>query len=157
MSGLDRKQFRELIIKPALEGLQLDSKAAQELLLGTAIQESGLKYLHQLGNGPALGVFQMEPATHDDIWENYLAYRPTLAQKIPGTGGSAIRRRAQELVGNLWYAAGMCRVHYLRAPDPLPEAGDLEGQAAYWKKFYNTVQGAGTVEHYIRNWRNAHN
>ena len=155
--SLDKGQFTELVIIPALESLQLNSKAAQELLLGTAIQESGLRYLHQLGDGPALGLFQMEPATHDDIWENYLAYRATLAQKIPGTGGSAIRRKAVEMVGNLWYAAGMCRVHYLRAPEPLPEAGDLEGQAAYWKKWYNTAQGAGTVEHYIRNWRKAHN
>jgi len=25
----------------------------------------------------------------------------------------------------------------------------LEDQAKYWKKYYNTVAGAGTVEHFI--------
>lgn len=152
--GLKLEHVEDLIIHPALEALQLNSQAARELLLGTAIQESNLTYLEQLGGGPALGLFQMEPATHDDIWYNYLAYRGELAQRVPG---GVVGRQAIEMVGNLWYAAAMCRIHYYRAPDPLPEAGDLEGQAAYWKKYYNTVQGAGTVEHYIRNWQQAHN
>lgn len=152
--SLDKGQFTELVIIPALEVLKLDSPAARELLLGTAIQESGLTYLKQLGGGPALGLFQMEPATHDDIWDNYLRYRGELSSRI----NVLCRLNIPEmLVTNLLYAAAMCRVHYLRAPDPLPEAGDLDGQAAYWKKWYNTAQGAGTVEHYIRNWRKAHN
>jgi len=154
MSGLDKAQFTELVINPALDVLELNSQAARELLLGTAIQESGLRYLKQLGGGPALGLFQMEPATHKDIWDNYLRYRGELTARI-----SVLCRLPIEemLVTNLLYAAAMCRVHYLRAPDPLPEAGDLEGQAAYWKKWYNTAQGAGTVAHYISNWRKAHN
>lgn len=153
MSGLNKDQFAELVIDPVLDRLHLNSPAARELLLGTAIQESGLRYLAQLGNGPALGLFQMEPATHDDIWDNFLAYRPELAQRLQGT---ALKKSPMTMVGNLWYAAGMCRIHYYRVSAPLPEAGDLEGQAAYWKKYYNTELGAGTVEHYIRNWRNAH-
>lgn len=151
--GLNKEQFVELVINPVLDSLDLNSQAAQELLLGTAIQESGLTYLCQLGGGPALGVFQMEPATHDDIWENFLAYKPDLAHKLQGT---AIKKHAMTMVGNLWYAAGMCRIHYYRVKEALPAAGDLESQAAYWKKYYNTSQGAGTVEHYIRNWQRAH-
>ena len=154
MSGLDKAQFTELVINPALDVLELNSQAARELLLGTAIQESGLRYLKQLGGGPALGLFQMEPATHKDIWDNYLRYRGELKARIDVLCRLPIE---EMLVTNLLYAAAMCRIHYLRAPDPLPEAGDLEGQAAYWKKWYNTAQGAGTVEHYIRNWRKAHN
>jgi len=154
MTGLNKEQFTDLIIDPILEALRLNSRAARELLLGTAIQESGLKYLAQLGDGPAVGLFQMEPATHDDIWKNFLAYQPKFAERLIGTG---VKKNAIAMAGDLWYAAGMCRLHYYRVSAPLPEAGDLESQAAYWKKYYNTIQGAGTVEHYIRNWRNAHN
>ena len=151
---IDISQFRELIIKPALTVIDAYSDAADELVLGTALQESRLQYIKQLGNGPALGVFQMEPATHDDIWENYLAYKDDLADAVKSlaapNGGA--HPSANELIGNMWYAAAMCRIHYLRVSDPLPEAGDVPGQAAYWKEHYNTYLGAGTEEEYEENW-----
>ena len=147
---LDIGQLRELVIRPALEALHLYSEAAEELVIGTAIQESGLRYLRQLGHGPALGLWQMEPATHDDLWLNFLAYRPDLANRVESLVAAPI---PQALAGNLWYAAAMCRVHYYRAPEALPEAGDSEGQAALWKLRYNTPRGAGTVEEYLANWR----
>lgn len=143
--------FMEYVIRPALRALQLQSTAAEELLLGTALQESRLTYLVQLGNGPALGVFQMEPATHDDIWENFLVYKPALAKHLENM---SVRRVAKAMPANMLYAAGMCRVHYYRRPEKLPAAGDIEAQAAYWKKHYNTHLGAGTVEEYLHNWRN---
>jgi len=150
--GLDIDQFVTRIIDPALDLLKLNSLAARELLLGTALQESRLTYLVQLGKGPALGLFQMEPATHDDIWENFLAYKPELSGRIAQIEPEY---DAHAMIGNLWYAAAMCRVHYFRAKASLPEAGDLNAQAAYWKRYYNTVRGAGTVDEYIHNWRSA--
>jgi len=147
---LDIHQFRELVIVPALEAIDARSLAAEELLLGTALQESGLMYLKQIGGGPALGLFQMESITHDDIWLNYLAYRPILSEKMTALEPS---QAARALVTNLLYAAAMCRVHYLRVTSPLPEAGDYEAHAAYWKKYYNTPAGAGTAEEYLTNWK----
>jgi len=143
------EHFKTLIIQPALERIGLYSESASQLLLGTALQESNLRYLKQLGNGPALGLFQMEPATHDDIWNNFLLYRGVLADKVevlaPGYD-------AAPMVWNLIYAAAMCRVHYYRVPEALPAAGDYEAQANYWKRFYNTELGAGTREEYLVNW-----
>jgi len=67
--------FRRDVIAPVLQKSGLDSEAAEELLLGTAVQESlNFKYRRQMGGGPARGYFQMEPATHDDIWDNYLQF-----------------------------------------------------------------------------------
>lgn len=147
-------QFIEFVIQPTLAHLELGGRAAEELLLGTAIQESRVHYLHQVGGGPAQGVFQMEPATHADIWQNYLAYKPDLAKKVNelsllGPGD------IPQMTGNMYYAAAMCRVHYRRVPKALPEAGDLEAQADYWKEFYNTFLGAGTVDEYIENYQEA--
>lgn len=147
--------FRDLIIRPTLKHLGLESEAAVELLLGTAIQESSLTYLTQLGSGPAKGLFQMEPATHDDIWSNYLAYREELGVKVAKTCNRHRLGQADEMVGNLWYATAMARVHYLRVPHPLPAPGDVDAMAAYWKSFYNTHEGAGTEEEYIENWNEA--
>ena len=61
--ALDAKQLRELVIKPALLEIELWSEAAEELVLGTAIVESRLSFIKQLGSGPALGFWQIEPDT----------------------------------------------------------------------------------------------
>lgn len=145
-------QLLNLIITPTLKHLGLYSDAAAELVLGTAIQESHLKYLKQLGGGPALGIYQMEPDTHDDIWLTYLHYRPYLADKVKELELPQFVSGADEMVGNLYYATAMCRIHYRRRKEPLPVAGDLSGQAAYWKRFYNTSLGKGTMTDYIHNW-----
>ena len=75
-------QAQSLVIRPALEKLSLRSLSAEELVLGTAIVESGLTYLKQHGDGPALGLWQVEPATHDDLYTNFLNYRPELGSKL---------------------------------------------------------------------------
>lgn len=146
------EQLRQLIVRPALDTLGLWSRAAENLVVGTAAAESGLKYLAQLG-GPALGIFQCEPATHSDLWCSYLDFRPELAAKVmvaAGRGTKTPRLPPHDwLVFNLRYAAAICRVHYLRVPHPLPAADDVEGLARYWKAHYNTALGAGTVEHFV--------
>lgn len=150
---IDAIHLVRCVIRPVLKDLGLWSVPAEALVLGTACQESncGL-YLTQLGNGPALGIFQMEPRTHDDIWNRYLADRQDLAKKVNrwricwGNGAGA-----EEMAGNLYYAAAMCRVHYLRVSEPIPDT--LEGQAAYWKEYYNTPAGAGSASDYMGSWR----
>jgi len=139
------QHFRNAVVRPVLDGLGLRSAAAEELVMGTAAHESGLTYLKQVGGGPALGVCQMEPATHDDIWKNFLEYRPVLASDLRDMFGPAAGAAAH-LVWNLAYAVAMCRIHYLRVKDPLPQVEDVDGLAAYWKAHYNTAAGAGTVE-----------
>lgn len=49
------------------------------------------------------------------------------------------------------FAVLMARCHYLRRPEPIPYT--LDEQAAYWKRYYNTVLGAGDPEDYIRHWQ----
>lgn len=47
--GINPHQLRDLVIRPTLKRLGFWSTAAEELVLGTAIQESSLQYLQQLG------------------------------------------------------------------------------------------------------------
>jgi len=161
MVGLDVKQFRELVVRPTLEQIDLWSEAAENLVVGTAVQESRLCFLKQKGGGPALGVYQPEPATHADVWVNFLRFRSGLARKVkalaPSNGmlvGSPPPHPSHtQLITNLAYATAICRVIYYRRPEPLPAADDIPGLAAYWKQHYNTPRGAGTAMEWEDNYR----
>lgn len=148
--------FTTRVIEPVLCHLSeiAFSRAASQLLLGTALHESmGLKHRRQVGGGPARSLFQMEPATHDDIWTNFLAYRDGLKGQIESLLSSPTANKHRELEFNDNYAAGMARVHYFRAPDALPKSNDLISQSNYWKKHYNTEKGAGTPTKYQNDWK----
>lgn len=148
---MESKQLLEEVIEPTLIFLDMDSPAARKLLLGTAAQESHMgRWIKQI-KGPALGIYQMEPATHDDIWDNYLAYRPSLVAKLeqllcPGFS------KVEQLKWNLAYATAMARIHYRRVPEPLPEGVDPEPLGMYWKEYYNTFEGKGTLSEFNHNY-----
>ena len=142
--------FRQQITD-TLKAIGLYSENAVELLMGTCAQESHLgKYRRQLGGGPALGIFQMEPATFRDISENYLRYKPELREKILQAAGIEYFN-AEELVDNDWMAICFARVHYLRVKEAIP--CNLSGWAYYWKRYYNTRLGKGTEEEFIANYK----
>lgn len=139
------------LIASVLKELNLHSDNAVNLLMGTAAQESHLgRYRKQLGGGPALGIFQMEPATFDDIVKNYLRYKPELAARIERVARIS-RFKAEDLENNDLLATCMARVHYLRVREAIPS--DLEGWARYWKRYYNTLLGKGTEEEFIANYK----
>lgn len=147
---LHPKQFRELVIRPVIDAMGMGGEAAEQLLLGTALVESDLEWLKQMGGGPALGVYQMEPATHDDIWLNWLVHSPGISIKMVPFRTGYNEAHAPDMVGNLYYATAMCRLHYYRRPEPLPAAGDLDGLAAYWKQWYNTPRGKGRPADFVK-------
>ena len=154
---MDKNQLKKLIEKTLKElkykNMPLNSAAAVNLLLGTAAQESRTgKYIYQLNDGPALGIFQMERNTETDIWENYLKYNENLAYSLLKVCGyEEIPINALE--GNLIYQICMARIHYFRVPQALPDSHDIAGLAAYWKKYYNTHLGAGTIEEFKKNYK----
>jgi hypothetical protein len=147
--------FLTAVIRPTLIQIGLHSKAAEQLLLGTAIQESDLVHRRQLGNGPGRSFFQMEPDTHDDIWENFLTFRKGVAEKVTKLLSSPSADKIDALEHNDRYACAMARVHYLRVAEPIPAVGDIAAMANYWKQHYNTPLGAGTATQFIAKWRKA--
>lgn len=158
--GWTAGSFLRDVIDPALDLLAIDDSesfaSARLMLLGTAVQESLLKHVEQLPDkrgkrGPALGYFQMEPITHNDIWENYLKYKPMFAAQIVHIAGFASGVPKPALLKfHPIYAATMARVHYRRKPGNIPSAGNINGMAAYWKKHYNTPSGKGKESEFIQ-------
>lgn len=136
------------------------SEAVARLLLGTAATESLLRYRRQIGfrmdrlNG-AWGLWQTEyGAVSDSVI--YLRRRGDVlanaARFVNMAGvfdmsGHSIMRRIHD---DDRFAVVIARLHYFRVAEAVPDT--LEGQAAYWKKYYNTRLGAGTVAGYVRNW-----
>ena len=141
------EDFLLKVIVPTLRVLGLDGPDAEQLLLGTAIQESGINDVVQAGGGPALGYFQIEPNTHNDVWNNYLNSLPILAAKVAKALPEGEGPNPRWLIGFPQYECAIVRIIYERCPGKIP--ADLEGQAAYYKQYYNTPQGAATTEEYV--------
>ncbi|MFN0043743.1 MAG: hypothetical protein ACKVSF_11100 [Alphaproteobacteria bacterium] len=144
-------EFRAEIVDPALRLLDLHSPAASNLLLGTALVESNLVYRRQKGGGPALGLFQIEPTTFDDIYRRYLPRQTSWL----GSVNTLLRpydMPIEQLVDNDRFACAIARLKYRMARPPLPLADDIEGLAAYWRLHYN-AGGKGTVERFVALYR----
>jgi len=145
------------IIQPTLDKMgwsgspiAINSRAAAQLLLGTALVESRLVFLRQL-QGPALGFYQMEPRTYKDICR-WLDTKIGLKEILQTTNYCEILPPVEALQWNLRLATQFARLHYFRVQERLPDYDDIWAQAAYWKKHYNTSRGKGTVEKYLTIW-----
>lgn len=146
MSGLNLAQIKNEIVRPTLDYLGLGGNAAVNLLTGTALAESDTTYLRQIGGGPALGLWQMEPATHDDCWVNFLCFpaQSRLATKLEAMLAPDLPRQ-QQLITNLRYACAMARIRFYRVREPLPAADDPAGMSQYHKRWYNSPLGAANA------------
>lgn len=149
--GIYIPHLKTEIITSALNYLGLGGARAINQVTGTFLAEGyagGNTYLKQLGKGPAVGAMQMEPATYNDIWKSFLltpkrSHLAALLKNIAGdfnTDNAGIPK-ANTMTGNIFFAAAMCRVHYLRVPTILPLANDATAMAQYHKKYYNTALG----------------
>lgn len=141
---INKKHFLSAVIRPVIISFGMGGKSAETLLLGTVLVESGLSALKQYEDGPALGVYQMEPNTHDDIWKHYLKYNDDLAVivakfMVPGI------ECPNQLQGNLYYATAMARLHYRRIKQALPLETNIIELSEYHKKYYNTIKGVANA------------
>lgn len=134
-------QFRELIVKSTLNDLVLYSKEAEEILIFTcAVETQGGTYLKQI-DGPALGIFQMEPMTYNDIWQNFIKNRSSLCLKLLSNFNVGFMPEESRLIYDLRFATAMARIHYLRVREPLPRDNDPDALWFYYKLYYNTSKG----------------
>ena len=157
---MDLGQFRTEIVQPTLLAITLWSLSAEELLIATAVHESaGLTYIRQLPRadgrqGPALGFFQIEPATAEDLVKRYifqdkteLGKRLRIASQFEPWGN--INER---LIGDMRFGCIIARLKYWSAPPPLPRAGDVPAMASYWWRFYHGDVGENKESDFIASY-----
>ena len=143
---LHADHLRKLIIKPTLTDLNLFSEEISELLMFTcAVESKGGTYLKQLF-GPALGIYQMEPKTYNDIWQNYISKKLNLNLMMGIHFNAYTMIDELTLIYDLRFATAMAALHYNRIDMPLPDANDPEALWAFYKKYYNTVQGSANKD-----------
>ena len=57
---------------------------------------------------------------------------------------------AMRVMGNIPLQVAFCRLKYRRDKHALPGIENIEAQAKYWKRVYNSELGRGTIEHFIK-------
>ena len=93
------------------------------------------------------GLTQVDKGTFD--WLKGLYANTPTAEAIQKRFNIDISRtQYQELETSPVLAMIFCRLRYLRAQGAIPDT--LVGRAEYWKKWYNTSAGKGTVAGYIK-------
>lgn len=147
-------QFRKLIIESSLNDLMLYSSDAEELLVFTCAAESdGGSFLHQV-NGRALGIYQMEPETYNDIWQNYIKLHPHIGMLLSTNFNIVFIPSEDRLIYDLRFCTAMTRLFYARFPEPLPDCNNVDAIWNYYKKYYNTARGAAekysAIKKYLR-------
>tara|TARA_R100000687_G_scaffold65420_1_gene53881 strand:- start:930 stop:1391 length:462 start_codon:yes stop_codon:yes gene_type:complete len=142
------KEDIKSIIDWTLKKIDMYSKDASALVYATGMAESKYKYLSQMGDGPAIGFFQLEPATMKDIMKNYVAYRKPILKSLQDLGYSESDSELR-VKSNIALQVAFCRLKYRRDTFPLPEWWNKKDQAGYWKRVYNTELGKGTVDHFL--------
>lgn len=138
--SLYEPQFREFITRTLMEfAPHYASLPAIELLLLTAAAESDFgTYLYQK-SGPAKGLFQIEPDTHNSIHANYFHRRfPLFRQK-----------EHDALIYDLQYQVIVARGIYADKTETLPSEKNIKGLAMYHKKHWNTYLGDADPENTV--------
>lgn len=152
---INHKQLRELIIQPALKAIDCYTPEAEELLISTCAQESqdGL-YLKQTvgGDNAALGIYQMQPQTHEDIWNSTDQKFSYVKFAILKACNYALRPKPEVMIYNLWYATMMARVFWYHVKEPMPDMSDFNGRWTLYKKYWNTATGKATKEEFEANY-----
>lgn len=126
----------------------LYSENCVELMLMIVAHESvGGKHRRQIGGGPALSLYQIEPPTHDSIWDNSDSIKARAAK-------FGIKRDLSQLELNDKYATFVARHYLAMDKNPLPKT--TEAMAVYCKSYWNRT-GKATPEKYLADynrWRN---
>ena len=145
------QQIKE-IVEYSLYEIDCYSDNALALIVRTGMAESGYRALKGYGEGnPAIGFWQIEPATLHDMIKNYLHYRKKYTDALSNLGMKLEGEDVEiSVMSNLAVQAALCRLHYRRDRDPIPAWDNLEDQGKYWKRVYNTIEGRGTVNHFIK-------
>lgn len=150
---MDPAAYKTDIVRPALKICDMWSPSAENIIVGTALAESGLRYVKQFKGGPALSWLQIEPATYNDTIR-YLNTRQTkIRDKILAACYLETFPEASALIWNLRLSILIARTIYWMAPDPLPHSESVEAMAEYYIKYYHRSNKAKAAN-YIYAWEN---
>ena len=142
---MNQEQFRLHVVRDALGAAGWWSLAVENLIVATAMVESGLEKLVQDRDGPARGVFQIEKVSYSSVLDYIKRDSEKVKTITMACNLIALPEEVDTVIWNLRYAVLITRMFYYRFPDPLPEAFNAQALYDYYSKHYN-AGGKATVE-----------
>lgn len=117
---------------------------AYNLLLETACAETQLGTFPDYTNENGFGICQFEEPGITRAKKQGLKLQDEIFNQW---GINIDLLQLIELRYNPFLSFLCCRLFYKDIPDPIPST--REERATYWKKWYNTYKGSGSVKHYL--------
>lgn len=126
-----------------------DKKGFISLIIETAATESFFGKEITQRRGPALGVFQMEPATYTCIQDNYLKYNNSIRLYILGYKDRSLSN-IDNLKTNIPYQTAYAITLYARyGAHEIEDLSSINVRAQIYKQIWNTYKGSGSVEKFL--------
>lgn len=147
---LNLDQLRKLVIQPSLQALRLYSIEAEQLLVGTALVESGLSFIAQVPNPIARSIWMIEQPTYNSLRLNLISNQGMAQQALDFLWMDAFPTTHDYLAGNVYAACIFARLKYMSVKKPLPPVDDAEKVARYWSQYYNTRNLDSDVARFIQ-------
>lgn len=144
---------------------KLGTEVAVELLMGTCAIESSLgHYFYQMGGGPAVGIFQLEPVTILDMIRRFMPQEPVTRWPLVQAVENVCMLKDLEWISddylihlattNIAFQICVARMKYLSSPKIFPKAPvNVSALAIYWKNIYNTEEGARSTDDFIKTYK----
>lgn len=152
--GISSHDLLQQVIQPTLQQLGVTSAAAEQLLLATAYHQSGLG--KQLQSKQGLGIFDITPEQHTEVWDHYLAKDCDLASQVRGMASQHEFPKAphSELICNLRYATAIAWMLFQYHGVKIPDVADPCMMARCWQKVFGNQSGSGAeTEYFAQHYR----
>lgn len=112
--------------------------ARAETNCGKAIDRTPLMY--------GVGLMQFDEVGFNDVKDRTKKYHSIIKERLHIDLDFV---KFEWLVYNPFLSILFARLKYKLIPEEVPD--NIYSRAKYWKKYYNTFKGKGTVEHYLKN------
>jgi hypothetical protein len=148
---IDPTHYRELVLRPTLQAVNMWSKSSENLYMIIPLVESNLTYLEQIGGGGALSLNQIEKATYYDC-QKYLNRRTDIKETILSACYLDIMPPFEAIIWNMRLSICIARLKFWRKPEPLPHHNNAKAMWEIYKMYYNTPKGDATPDRFYRLW-----
>ena len=152
---MNKEQLVNLVIIPTLKEIPKGLSAESVLAITMIIAHESMRgnFLKQMGDGPAMGLINMEPITYDStwlhgdsMWQNALALN-IISQADYNAGWYPPIER---LIYDLRYNVFMARQRLFMDDEALPKTPYQ--MSAYLKDYWNSEGGAADENSYQRDY-----
>ena len=154
--GICAKELRHYVVRPALKHLGMWSPTGENLLLGTAAKESGLGFHLKQANHQALGIYQISPRMHRNIWDSFLAPHAELSSKVRGLASQRefLCHPHHELATNLVYATAIAWLIYHRSGIQIDKINkeDITAMGRLWQRHFRS-RNPGTIQSFLESYQ----